>query len=146
MRTEAWLFTGVAAFFAGTALGYGWWSAEPAGTAVLCVAFLMAALVTFFLFVQYRKHGPRAQDRRGAEVVDSAGPVDFFPPHSPWPVTVALGAVVIALGVVYGLWLALLGLGVLGLGVFGMVFQYAGRTPGQSSGDASPRAGGRATS
>lgn len=127
MKTEARLFTGVAVFFAVTAVGYGLSSAEPAGTAVLTVAFLMSALVAFFLYVQYRKRGRRAQDRPDAEVVDTAGPLDFFPPRSGWPITVSAGAVLLALGVVYGLWLALLGLGVLGHGVFGMVFQYAGR-------------------
>lgn len=133
MRTEARLFTGVAVFFAVTATGYGWRSREPAGTAVLTVACLMAALVAFFLHVQYRRRGRRAQDREDAEVADTAGPLDFFPPHSPWPITTALGAVVLALGVVYGLWLVLLGLGVLGHGVFGMVFQYAGRDTQRSN-------------
>ncbi|MER5217316.1 cytochrome c oxidase subunit 4 [Streptomyces sp. NPDC002838] len=144
MRTEARLFTGVAAFFAVTAAGYGWRSREPAGTAVLTLAFLMAALVAFFLHVQYRRRGKRAQDRKDAEVVDTAGPLDFFSPHSPWPITTALGSVLLAVGVVYGLWLALLGLGVLGHGVFGMVFQYAGRD-GQSSNSPS-RDGGSSTS
>ncbi|MFI6937564.1 cytochrome c oxidase subunit 4 [Streptomyces sp. NPDC050287] len=148
MRTEARLFTGVAVFFAVTAAGYGWRSHEPAGTAALALAFVMAALVAFFLRVQHRRHGERAQDRHNAEVVDTAGPVDFFPPHSPWPVTVACGAILLALGVVYGLWLALIGLGVLGHGVFGMVFQYAGRgteLPRQDS-DSPSRGGGSPTS
>lgn len=128
MKTEARLFTGVAVFFAVTAAGYGWWSrAEPAGTAALAIAGLMATLVAFFLHVQYRRRGLRAQDRDDAEVVDTAGPLDFFSPHSPWPITVALGALLLALGIVFGLWLALIGFGVLGLGVFGLVFQYAGR-------------------
>ncbi|MDN0199120.1 cytochrome c oxidase subunit 4 [Streptomyces sp. S.PNR 29] len=132
MRTESRLFAGVAFFFAVTALGYGWRSEEPAGTAVLAVACLMAALVGFFLQMQHRRRGLRPQDRTDAEVVDSAGPLDFFPPRSTWPITIALGSVLLALGVVYGLWLALLGLGVLAHGVFGMVFQYAGRD-GQGS-------------
>lgn len=128
MKTEARLFTGVAVFFAVTATGYGWWgTAEPAGTAALAVAGLMAALVAFFLAVQHRRHGPRAQDRPDGEVIDTAGPLDFFSPHSPWPIVAALGAVLLALGVVYGLWLVLLGLGVLGCGVSGLVLQYAGR-------------------
>ncbi|MBZ6231480.1 cytochrome c oxidase subunit 4 [Streptomyces olivaceus] len=149
MRTEARLFTGVAAFFALTAAGYGWWSAEPAGTAALTVAFLMASLIAFFLRVQHRRRGPRAQDRGDAEVHETAGPLEFFPPHSPWPVTIALGALVLALGVVYGLWLALIGFGVLAMAVSGFVFQYAGRgtqrsdapgperAPGDDSGSAS---------
>ncbi|MEV5548430.1 cytochrome c oxidase subunit 4 [Streptomyces sp. NPDC052309] len=133
MRTEARLFTVVAGFFAVTAIGYGYFSAEPAGTAVLAVAFLMASLVAFFLEVQHRKRGLRAQDRSDAEVADGAGPLEFFPPSSHWPITTALGAVVLALGVVYGLWLALLGLGVLAGGTFGLVFQYAGRGAQRSS-------------
>ena len=127
MRTESRLFIGVAVFFLVTAVGYGYSSEEPAGTAVLVIAFLMAALVAFFLHMQYRRRGLRAQDREDAEVADTAGPLDFFPPHSPWPITIAAGSVLAALGVVFGLWLFLLGLGVLGHGVFGMVFQYADR-------------------
>ncbi|GAA5205926.1 MULTISPECIES: cytochrome c oxidase subunit 4 [Streptomyces] len=133
MRTEARLFTGVAAFFAVTAAGYGWFSEEPAGTAALTIAFLMASLVAFFLRVQYRKRGLRAQDRGDAEVLETAGPLEFFPPHSPWPIVTALGAVVLALGIVYGLWLALIGFGVLALAVLGLVFQYAGRGAQRSS-------------
>ncbi|GGM08096.1 cytochrome c oxidase polypeptide 4 [Streptomyces fumigatiscleroticus] len=143
MRTEARLFTGVAVFFAVVAAGYGWFSAEPAGTAVLVLAFVMASLVAFFLRVQHHRRGPRAQDHPDAEVADGAGPLEFFPARSGWPVTTALGALLLALGVVYGLWLALLGLGVLGHGVFGMVFQYANRGAQRSS---SPPEGSRSPS
>ncbi len=37
---------------------------------------------------------------------------------------VAVGYAVAALGVVYGLWMVLVGLGVLGGGAFGFTFQY----------------------
>ncbi|MFJ8632054.1 cytochrome c oxidase subunit 4 [Streptomyces sp. NPDC093568] len=143
MKTESRLFVGVAGFFLVTAVGYGVSSEEPAGTAVLLVAFLMAALVAFFLHMQHRRRGLRAQDRPDAEVAETAGPLDFFSPHSPWPVTIAAGSVVAALGVVYGLWLFLLGLGVLGHGVFGMVFQCADRDGQRSGSDAD---GSRSTS
>ncbi|MGW9023358.1 aa3-type cytochrome oxidase subunit IV [Streptomyces sp. NPDC055722] len=125
MKVEALLFAGVAVFFAATAALYGAWSGEPAGTAVLIVAFGMAAVVSFFCAVQYRRRGTRPQDRKEAEVADAAGPVEFFPAHSPWPVVTALGFAVTALGVVYGLWLFLIGVGVLARGVLGLVFQYA---------------------
>ncbi|MER7397816.1 cytochrome c oxidase subunit 4 [Streptomyces sp. NPDC000151] len=138
MKTEAVLFAGVAVFFAVTAGVYGRYGHDPAGASVLIVACLMAALVAFFLAVQYRRRGQRAQDRRDAEVADTAGPLDFFPPASPWPLVVAAGFTVVALGVVFGLWLALLGAGVLALGVFEMVFQYAGRQDRQESGDEPP--------
>jgi hypothetical protein len=127
MKVEALLFGGVAAFFAGSAALYGWWSRDPAGTAALVVAFLMGALVSFFCAVQYRRKGRRPQDRTDAEVVDAAGPLEFFPPKSPWPIVTALGFAIASTGVVYGLWLFLIGFGVLARGVLGMVFQYARR-------------------
>ncbi|WP_371242746.1 aa3-type cytochrome oxidase subunit IV [Streptomyces pimonensis] len=124
----------MAAFFAVAAGSYGWLAADPAGTAVLIVAFAMASLVSFFLAVQYRRRGRRPQDLRDAEVAPSTGPVEFFPPDSPWPLTVATGFIIVALGVVFGLWLVLIGIGVLGLGVLGMVLEHAGR---QDSGESS---------
>ncbi|MGW0632243.1 aa3-type cytochrome oxidase subunit IV [Streptomyces sp. NPDC002758] len=127
MKTEALLFGGVALFFGGSAALYGAWSRDATGTAVLIVAFGMAALVSFFCAVQYKRRGRRPQDRKDAEVADAAGPLEFFPAHSPWPVITALGFAVACLGVVYGLWLFLIGVGALARGVFGMVFQYATR-------------------
>ncbi|ELS57663.1 aa3-type cytochrome oxidase subunit IV [Streptomyces viridochromogenes] len=127
MKTEAVLFTGVAAFFAVTAGTYATFADDPAGTAALIIAFLMAALVAFFLAVQYRRRGLRPQDRKDAEIAETAGPLEFLPPDSSWPITVALGSVVVAMGVVYGLWLLLIGFGVLTLGVLGMVFEHARR-------------------
>ncbi|MEU9989245.1 cytochrome c oxidase subunit 4 [Streptomyces sp. NPDC048045] len=127
MRTEAMLFGGVAVFFGGSAALYGVWSGDETGTTALVVASGMAALVAFFCLIQYRRRGVRAQDRTDAEVADGAGPVAFFPDESVWPVVTALGFAVTATGVVFGLWLFLIGLGVLARGVFGLVFQYARR-------------------
>ncbi|MDX2682789.1 aa3-type cytochrome oxidase subunit IV [Streptomyces sp. NY05-11A] len=132
MRAESFLFGGVAAFFGGSAVLYGVWShADPAGTAALIVACLMAAVISFFCATHYRRKGLRPQDRGDAEVADGAGPLEFFPPESPWPVVVAAGFAVTATGVVFGLWLFLIGAGVLGAGVSAMVFQYADRDSGR---------------
>ncbi|KUO08230.1 cytochrome c oxidase subunit 4 [Streptomyces sp. DSM 15324] len=128
MKAEAMLFGGVAVFFGGAAMFYGFWSHwDPAGTAALVVAFCMGALVSFYCSVQYVRHGARAQDRTDAEVADRVGPLDFFPPHSGWPVVTALGFALAATGVVFGLWLFLIGFGILARGVLGMVFQYVHR-------------------
>jgi hypothetical protein len=135
VRTESYVFGGVSVFFAVNATWYGPFSRDPAGTAALTVSCLMAALVAFFLQVQYRRRGLRPQDRPRADVVEGAGPLEFMPPASPWPVTGGAGFGLTALGVVYGLWLFLIGAGVLAAGVYGMIFQYADRR--------SPPPGGR---
>ncbi|MEU0965959.1 cytochrome c oxidase subunit 4 [Streptomyces sp. NPDC005917] len=128
MKVEALLFGGVAFFFGAAAALYGVWShADPAGTAALIVAFGMAALVSFFCATNYVRRGQRPQDRTDAEVADAAGPLEFFPPHSPWPIVTALGFALAATGVVFGLWLFLIGFGVLARGVAGLVFQYVNR-------------------
>ncbi|MFF3403864.1 cytochrome c oxidase subunit 4 [Streptomyces sp. NPDC002659] len=125
MKTEAILFAGVAGFFLVTDVLYALWSKDPAGTAALTVAFLMALLVSFVFATNYRRKGLRPEDRKEGEVHERAGPVDFFPPHSAWPVLIATGAAVVALGTVFGLWLFLIGVGVVLAGVCGMVFQFS---------------------
>jgi hypothetical protein len=128
VKSEAYLFGGVAGFFLVTGVGYGWWSRqEPAGTAALAVAFAMASLICFFFTQNYRRRGARPEDDRAGEIADRSGPLDFFPAASPYPPLTGLGAAVSALGIVFGLWLFLLGFGVLASGVGGMVFQYVHR-------------------
>ncbi len=128
MKIEAFLFGGVALFFAVTAVGYGWWSdREPAGTAALTVAFIMSTLVTFFLFIQYRRRGTRPEDHKDSEVHQRSGPLDFFPPSSIYPSLTAVGFAIAALGVIYGLWVFLIGIGLLAAGVFGFIFQFQER-------------------
>ncbi|MEV0182232.1 cytochrome c oxidase subunit 4 [Streptomyces sp. NPDC050625] len=127
MKVEALLFGGVALFFAGVAALYGAWSHESAGTAALIVAGGMAAVIAFFCAVQYLRKGRRPQDRTDAEVADGAGPLEFFPAESVWPLVTAFGFALAATGVVFGLWLFLIGFVVLARGVLGMVFQYVNR-------------------
>ncbi|GHC67889.1 cytochrome c oxidase subunit 4 [Streptomyces cinnamoneus] len=128
MKTEAWLFGGVAGFFLLTDAGYAWWSGrEPAGTTALAVSFLMASVVSFFFTVNYRRRGLRPEDRKDSAIADRAGRLDFFPPHSAYPALTALGVALLAVGVVYGLWLFIMAVGILGAGVTGMVFEFVDR-------------------
>ena len=124
MKAETGLFAGVAAFFAVTGSGYALWSTfEPAGTAVLCVSFLMASLIAFFCWRQHLVKGRRLQDRKDADIHEGAGPLDFFPARSYAPVITALGFSLAMTGVVTHVWVVLVGLGVTGLGVGGFVFE-----------------------
>jgi hypothetical protein len=131
MRAEAWLFTGWACFFGLMALFYGIFAAEPGGKAALTVAFLMSGLVAAFCWAQHLKKGRRPADDPSAEIAAGAGPLEFFAPASLYPLLTAAGAAVLALGIVYGVWLVVIGFGVLAPGVGGFVFQYARRSEGE---------------
>jgi len=127
MKSEAFLFAGVALFFLLTDAAYTVFAREPVGIAALGVSFLMSALIAFFCAANYRRRGKRPEDRQDAQVRDRTGVIDFFPPHSASPVTIALGMALLSVGVVYGLWLFLIGVGVTAAGVLRMTFPYAGR-------------------
>lgn len=127
MKAECILFVGVALFFAVSGGVYAAYSTDPAGIAALLVSFVFAAIIAFYFGVQYRRHGKRPEDRKDSEVREMAGPLAFFPPHSYYPVLAAAGTAVLGLGVVYGLWLFLIGAGVTAPGVLGFVFQYQER-------------------
>ncbi|MEU0213979.1 cytochrome c oxidase subunit 4 [Streptomyces sp. NPDC006265] len=127
MKSEAYLFAGVALFFLLTDAAYIWFAREPAGIAALTVSFGMSSVISFFCLVNYRRKGVRPEDRADAEIQERSGTIDFFPPQSGYPVLTALGAAVTAVGIVYGVWLILIGFGLLWPGVFGMVFQYGNR-------------------
>ncbi|MFC4493380.1 cytochrome c oxidase subunit 4 [Streptomyces ovatisporus] len=127
MKTEAALFAGVAVFFAVVTAFYAAFHPEPAGTAALLVSFLMSALISFFLWTQYKRHGARPQDRKDAAVRETAGLLGFFSPRSSFPVLTAVGTALAGTGVVYGLWLFLIGVGLTAAGVAGFVFQHNDR-------------------
>lgn len=125
MKLEAVLFAGVAVFFACVTVPYARYAEDPAGTAAVLIACLMASLVSFFLAVQYKRRGARPEDRRDGQIHERGGPLDFFPARSPWPPMTAVGVALLAAGAVFGLWLALIGAGITGAAVCGFVFQYA---------------------
>ncbi|MGW3497659.1 aa3-type cytochrome oxidase subunit IV [Streptomyces sp. NPDC001020] len=127
MKSEAYLFAGVALFFLLTDAAYIWFAREPAGIAALTVSFGMSSVIAFFCLVNYRRRGQRPEDRPEADIRERSGTVDFFAPHSGYPVLTALGAAVIAVGIVYGVWIILIGFGLLWPGIFGLVFQFGDR-------------------
>ncbi|WP_406179149.1 cytochrome c oxidase subunit 4 [Streptomyces sp. NBC_01006] len=123
MRAEAWLFTGVAVFFALTGGVYAALSDDPAGIAALMVSLLMSALVAAFLWRQFGRDGERPEDDENAEVAERGDRRFLFPARSYAPVVAAAGTALIGLGIAQGLWLTLIGFGLLAPGVFGFVFR-----------------------
>jgi hypothetical protein len=127
VKTEAYLFAGVAGFFLVADIVYIPFSKEPAGIAALTVSFIMASIISFFFAMNYKRKGQRPEDRQDSEVKDRSGPLDFFPPHSGYPPLTGLGVALLGVGIIYGLWLFIIAFGIVITGVAGMVFEFARR-------------------
>jgi hypothetical protein len=124
VKAEAWIFGFNAAFFALVTPTYWFLSEDPTGTAALVMSTLLAALVTVYLGFHANKMDPRPEDRNEAEIVEGAGELGFFPPYSWWPLWCALTLGVIVLGVVFGWWLFIIGIGLGSIALIGWVFEF----------------------
>jgi len=124
VKYEAWIFGGNAVFFALVTPSYWFLSEDPTGTAALIMSTLLAALVTAYLGFHANKMDPRPEDRKDAEVVEGAGELGFFPPYSWWPLWCAMTLAAVVLGVVFGWWLFIIGVGAGSITLIGWVFEF----------------------
>ncbi|MDQ6614756.1 MAG: cytochrome c oxidase subunit 4 [Actinomycetota bacterium] len=106
MRTEirVVLFSGL--FVGGVAVIYWFTSYEDAGTTMLALAAGAYSMLCGYLFVQARRLGrPRPEDLEDADGSGSGvEEIGYFPAASVWPAAIAFGAVLAALGLVFGYW------------------------------------------
>jgi hypothetical protein len=123
VKVEWRLFAGAGAFFSLTGTLYWFVSYEDAGTTMLALAVAAVFMVAGWLLFQSRKVGTRPEDRLDAEPGDGAGELGYFPSSSIWPFVLGCGAVVVANGFVFGVWLALFGGLLLLVGVIGYAFE-----------------------
>ena len=125
MKSEAWIFGFVTAFFVIVSPSYWLVSGEWAGSAALAMTALLAGMVTVYLGFHAAKMEPRPEDLKGAEIADGAGEIGFFPPYSWWPLWCAAALGVIVYGVALGAWwLFIIGLGLGAIALSGWVFEY----------------------
>jgi hypothetical protein len=124
MKVETRIFGALTIFFAVVAAAYTLLSLEPVGSAALIFTTFLAMLIWFFLWYTGRQIDPRPEDNDTGEIVEMAGEYGFFGPHSWWPLVLAAGAALTALGVIFGWWLFLIGFGVVLGSTVGLVFEY----------------------
>ncbi|MGH3383963.1 MAG: cytochrome c oxidase subunit 4 [Nocardioidaceae bacterium] len=124
MKVEAWIFGINAAFFGLVTPIYWLFSEDPTGTSALVMTTALAALVTFYLGFSARRMEPRPEDRPEAEIADGAGELGFFPPYSWWPLFCGLALAVCVLGVVFGWWLFIIGVGFGAVTLTGFIMEY----------------------
>jgi MFS family permease len=124
MKVEGWLFAAGFFFFAISAVIYGVLAEEPVGIVALAFTAGLAFLIGYYLLFTARRIDPRPEDSKTAEIVEGAGELGFYSPHSWWPLAVAGCAAITFLGVAVGWWLFIIGAGASVLAVIGLVFEY----------------------
>jgi hypothetical protein len=125
MKVEAKIFNVITFFFFLSALVYGLWSKEPAGTVALILVGGLSLLIGSYLQFVSRRIEPRPEDNPDAEVSDGAGEMGFFSPGSYWPIAVAAAVGFSGLALAFfHIWMIVLGaIAVLAM-VAGLVFEY----------------------
>jgi hypothetical protein len=129
MRVQAFMFYGCAVFFLATDVVYWLWSGDWTGTTALALAIGLAGLIGFYIHFTVRRleranNGPLYEDDPEGDIADAAGELGFFSPHSWWPLFLALSAACVALGVVFGWWMVILGAAAVIMTTIGLVFEY----------------------
>jgi hypothetical protein len=124
VKVEAWIFGILTLFVAVVTPVYWLMSKDPTGTSALTMTFFLALLVSFYLGVTGRRMDARPEDRKEAEIVEGAGELGFFSPHSWWPLFCGMTLTVCVLGVVFGWWLFIIGVGIGIVTLSGFIFEY----------------------
>jgi hypothetical protein len=126
MKLESFIFLGVSLFFVLIGVVYWFTSYEDTGTTLLAGAALLGVLAGGYLLRQSRRIAPRPEDRADATLADGAGEVRQFPGPSVWPFVLAFGATVLGTGLVFGVWVVILGISIFFLAAVGYVAESRG--------------------
>jgi hypothetical protein len=106
MRYEWKISIGASLFLGIISLIYWLTSYEDAGTVMLVFSFAAYGMLGGFLLLQWkrRKSIPRPEDDPDGTYADGAGEIAFFPAASIWPAGIGLGAIFMAVALIYGNW------------------------------------------
>ena len=124
MKVEGYLFLFLAVFFVPVTIIYWIFSEDPTGTTALVLTFGLAAMIAYYLLFTARRMEARPEDRPDAEISEGSGEIGFFSPHSWWPISLAASAMLTGYGLIFGLWITVIGMGFLLITMLGFVFEY----------------------
>ncbi|MHC8496380.1 MAG: cytochrome c oxidase subunit 4 [Actinomycetes bacterium] len=124
MKIEGWIFGVGAIFYFFVAGVYWFFSRDEIGTTALVMTGALAFLVAFYVLYTAKRVYPRPEDRDDAEIDEADPEYGFFSPHSWWPLPVAFGAMLTALGLIFAVWLIVLGAALLMFAIIGWLFEY----------------------
>jgi hypothetical protein len=120
MKIESIFLIGVGVFFGCVGLVYWFLSYDDGGGMMLLGTCLLGLLPGSFYYYWHRRFhghkyffwgkldrvvGDRPEDRSDASIEDGAGVISSFPGSSIWPFILGMGAFLLVLSLVFGLWL-----------------------------------------
>ncbi|MSO26964.1 MAG: cytochrome c oxidase subunit 4 [Candidatus Nanopelagicales bacterium] len=124
MRIEGAIFALGAIFFPLTAGVYWYLSRDPIGTTALALSGALAFLIAFYVLYTSKRVYPRPEDRLDANIDEADPEYGFFSPHSWWPLAVGFATFLVVLGLIFAVWLLVLGVAVLVIALVGWLFEY----------------------
>ena len=124
MKTEGRLFAAGCALFLLIGAIYWYFAHDPIGTTVLIMSGALAFLVGFYLLYTSKRVYPRPEDRGDANIDEADPEYGFFSPNSWWPLAVGIAAACVVLGLVFAVWLIVLGAGILAISLIGWLVEY----------------------
>jgi hypothetical protein len=124
VKIEFYLFAFIAAFLTMMGAIYIWFAGDPSGGVPLWFAAALGMIIGYYFWYTSRRIPPRPEDRADADIDEGSGEIGFFSPHSWWPLWLAVGAALAFLGVIFGMWLVLIGVGAGFIALTGFVLEY----------------------
>ena len=124
MKIEGWIFALGALFFLPISIIYWYFSRDPIGTTALAMSAGLAFIVAFYVLYTAKRVYPRPEDRLDGEIDEADPEYGFFSPHSWWPLGVGFGSFIIAIGLIFAVWVIVFGVAVLMLAIIGWMFEY----------------------
>ena len=124
MKIEGYLFAMGAVFYAFVASVYWYFSRDVVGTTALALTGALAFLVAFYSLYTAKRVYPRPEDRLDAEVDEADPEYGFFSPNSWWPLVLGFSTRVIVFGLIFAVWLIVLGVFILFIALIGWMFEY----------------------
>lgn len=128
MKVEWRLFVGGGVLMSISATVYWFVTYEEAGSVLLALSVAALLFVGAYLAMLARRHGLRPEDVPDPEPGAGIGEIGYFPSSSIWPFVGGCGAVVLAVGLVFGVWLSLFGGMLVGASTLGYAVEANAKT------------------
>lgn len=124
MKVEGVLFGLGFIFYAFLAGIYWYFSRDEVGTTALALTGALAFLISFYALYTSKRVYPRPEDRLDAQVDEADPEYGFYSPHSWWPLAVGVSVLALVFGLIFAVWLIVLGVAALMFAVIGWLFEY----------------------